>query len=344
MLKLIIVGSGQVVSSTHLPNLQKLKDDVEVVGLVDLQVEKASQLASQYGIPNVSASFQKLVQRLHPDVALVSVPNRFHAQTTIELLKMGVHVLCEKPPAMNLTEAAEMEKTASEGGKLLSYGLHFRHTLEAVYISKRIKKGDFGKLYHLEARWLRRRGIPGWGHFTSREVQGGGPLIDIGVHILDLALSFLNYPKPIAVLANMSDLIGKKGGTGDFGSWNCDAFTIEDGFFGFVNFEGGASIALSTSYALNMEEKDERQVLLYGENLGARLFPLKFFGENQTQLTEQNFLHLDDEEPHLNLIRNFLRAVDGKEELLVTAAQGTRLQGLLDALYQSARTGSLIRL
>ncbi len=344
MLKLIIVGSGQVVSSTHLPNLQKLKDEVEVVGLADVQVEKASQLAAQYDIPNVSTSVEELVRKLKPDAALVSVPNRFHAQTSIELLRMGVHVLCEKPPAMNATEAAEMERAAAENGKLLSYGLHFRHTPEARHIDKRVRQGDFGKLYHIDARWLRRRGIPGWGSFTRREIQGGGPLIDIGVHILDLALSFLDYPKPTAVLANMSDLIGKKGGTGDFGAWDGSTFTIEDGFFGFITFEGGASIALSTSFALNMEEKDERQITLYGETLGAKLYPLRFFGEAQAPETPPAFGAADLEEPHLKLVRNFLRTVDGREELLVTAAQGTRLQGLVDALYQSARAGNVISL
>jgi predicted dehydrogenase len=342
MIRLIIVGSGQVVRTTHLPNLLSLKDEVEVVGVADLLPERAEGLAAQFGIPAASGSYQDLVARLKPDAALVAVPNRFHAQTTIDLLQGGLHVFCEKPPATNGQDALRMEVAAAQSGKLLTYGFHFRHNPDVAFLQRLIQAGEFGALYHLDIHWHRRRGIPGWGSFTDKDQQGGGPLIDLGSHLLDLGLYFLDYAQPQLVLASQSDRIGRRGGHGFLGDWDGERFSVEDGLFAFIRFAGDLSITLSTSFAMNMEEKNSLQVSLYGDTLGADLFPLKLFGEAQGRQYTTSFIPEDEEDHHLKCLRNFLRAISGREALLVTARQGAQLQILIDAIYQSAESGRAV--
>jgi predicted dehydrogenase len=344
MIKLIIIGSGQVVSTTHLPNLMLLKDEVEVVGIVDTQLEKAKALASQYKIPKVSSDYKELISQIQPDAALVTVPNRFHCQTSIDLLEQGIHVFCEKSPATNGNDALKMEQASLENDKLLTYGFHFRYSNDAAYIQQLIQSGEFGKVYHLNIKWLRRRGIPGWGSFTKREIQGGGPLIDLGIHFLDLGMFFLGNAKPQVVLSSASDLIGRKGGHGFMGEWDGKEFSVEDGLFAFIRFENDISIALSTSYAINMEAENDKQVSIYGERMGAELFPLKLFGESHSRQFITSFMSEESQELHLKCVRNFIRAVGGREPLLVTAHQGTQVQTLVDAIYESAETGKAITL
>lgn len=344
MLKLIVVGAGQVASSTHLPNLMNLRDMVEVAGIVDLQIERAQQLANQFHIPNYSDQMDDLTQRIKPDAAIVSVPNLYHAPTCINLLNRGVHVFCEKPPATNGADAKRMEDAARANQRLLTYDFHFRHSKDVATIRQKMDAGEFGQIYHINLEWLRRRGIPGWGSFTNKTVQGGGPLMDIGIHLLDLGLYFLNGLKPKVVLASQSDRIGKRGGHGFLGDWRGDQFTVEDALFGMIRFENDVSISLATSFALNTAEANERQVTLYGENLGADLFPLKFYREEQNRQMISQPLPEDDEELHLKCVRNFFQAILGNESLLVTPGEGTRVQQLVDALYQSAATGNAVEM
>jgi predicted dehydrogenase len=342
MIKLIIVGSGQVVSTTHLPNLISLKDDAQVVAIADIQPERARELAAQYSILAVSSSVRELVAQTRPDAALVAVPNRFHAQTTIDLLKAGINVFCEKPPATNGIDALKMETAALENGKLLTYGFHLRYSSDVALIHQLIQSAEFGKIYHLGIQWHRRRGIPGWGSFTDKAVQGGGPLIDLGSHLLDLGLYFIDHAKAQVVLASKSDLIGRRGGHGFMGDWDGARFNIEDSLFALIRFENDVSIAISTSFAINIEEKNLRQVRIFGDKLGAEVFPLKLFGESYGRQFTTGFIPEDEEELHLKNLRNFLRAVDGREQLLVTAQHGTQLQTLIDAVYRSAETGSAV--
>lgn len=344
MIKLIIIGSGQVVRSTHLPNLMLLKDEVQVAGIADIQIEKAYSLASQYGIPAVNADYRDLVNQIHPDAALIAVPNRFHAETSMNLLNLGVNVFCEKPPAINGYEARRMEQAAIDNGKLLTYGFHFRQSNDVAFVNHMIQLEKFGKIYHLNLKWLRRRGIPGWGSFTNKDIQGGGPLIDIGIHLLDLALYFLDFNKPKVVLATKSDLIGHMGGHGSMGDWQGKDFSVEDSLFAFIRFENNSSIAISTSFAINAEQANDRQMTLYGEKLGAELFPLKLFGECYDRQVSSSVVSDEEEDLHLKSLRNFVRAVEGREPILVTANQGTQLQLLVDAIYESAEKGEAVNL
>lgn len=232
-----------------------------------------------------------------------------------------------------------MEKKAQEKEKLLSYGFHFRASEHVAFLKNRIKDVKMGEIYHTEVKWHRRRGIPGWGCFTNKEIQGGGPLIDIGAHMLDSALYLLDYPEISYVCATSSDRIGKTSKVGLMGGWDPECFTVEDGIFGYVRFADGTSLDLQTSFAINRKERDVRSVKFYGSKEGADLFPLEIYGEEDGQLVDQTFPFLEMRDWHLDVDTNFVKACLGEEELLVTAKQGAYIQKLICALYESAKTG-----
>ena len=337
-LRVAIIGAGQVARTAHINHYQAI-EGVEVVAVCDVSTENARQTAAQFGIARHYTDHMEMLREEKPDAVSICVPNRFHCAITCDALQAGCHVLCEKPPAITAEEAEQMRRTAEETGKLLSFGFHFRHAGRVAALKQRITAGELGEVYQAQVRWLRRRGIPGWGFFTDRQMQGGGALIDIGVHMLDLALYLMDYPAISYVCATSSDRIGKQGGIGLMGAWDGARFTVEDGLFGFVRFANGAGLELETSFALHTKERDERQVALYGDRAGATLFPFAIYSERDGQPTDQTCPFDETRDWHPDCIQNFVAACRGEASLLVTGEQATYLQRLVDAFYTSAQSG-----
>lgn len=342
-LRVAVIGAGQIAKVSHLPNYQRM-EEVEVVGICDPREDAAKELAAQFGVPNCYSDYEKMLDGLKPDAVSVCVPNKFHCGIVCGALSRGVSVLCEKPPAISPEEAKKMEMAAKDSGCLLSYGFHLRHGRNVALLKRKIENGDFGDIYAARVQWLRRRGIPGWGNFTNRDIQGGGPLIDIGAHVLDLAFYLLDFPEVAYVCAVQGQKIGKRGGVGLMGNWDPDKFTVEDGLFGFIRMKNGAGISLETAFALNMKEKDVRNVQLFGEKLGATVFPLETFGEDAGQLVDTEYPFSEETDLHYLCLENFVQACLGMQKLLVTAEQGCYLQNVIHALYRSAESGEPIRL
>lgn len=254
-------------------------------------------------------------------------------------LEHGCHVLCEKPPAITEEEAEKMRDTARRCGKILTFGFHFRHAEKIAFLKRKIEAGEMGTLYAGDVTWLRRRGIPGWGNFTNLEMQGGGPLIDIGAHMLDLAAWLLDYPEVSYICASSSDLIGKQGGTGFMGSWDGARFGVEDGLFGFIQFSNGGSLHVRTSFAVNIADKEERNVRLYGSKRGISVFPLGIYGDEDGQQVNAVYPFDETKDWHYDCIRNFVESCMGRADILVTPDQAVYVQKLITGLYRSAGTG-----
>ena len=337
-LKVAVIGAGQIVRASHIDNYRS-KEAVEIVGVCDTRIEAAKALAEDYGIANYYDSHIAMLEELKPDAVSVCVPNAFHSRLTLDALERGCHVYCEKPPAITVEEVEEMRRAAKENGRLLTFGFHFRHGRNVEVLKNKIEAGEFGQIYSAKAKWLRRRGIPGWGNFTNKAMQGGGPLIDIGSHMLDLAFYLLDYPEIEYLCAVSHDKIGKKGGQGLMGAWDGERFTVEDSLFGMIRFRNGADLRIETSFALNMKEKDERNVELFGEKMGASLFPLQCYSEEEGMPVNLGYPYIPEEDDHRKAIHNFVDACLGKEPLLVTADQAVYVQKVLCALYQSADSG-----
>src|SRR5215211_897426 len=254
VLKVGIIGAGNIAQKSHIPAFKNYKHPVELVSLFGRDLIRLEQVSKQFGIPKIYTSLDAMLLENELDVVSVCTPNNLHFDHVIKALEAGCHVLCEKPPALSYAEAKIMAARAKERGRFLAYNLHRRYLKETAIVKNYIDSGAFGQVYHIKASFVRRRGIPGWGSFTNKEIQGGGALMDIGIHVLDLALYLLGYPEVKAVLGSTYDHIGKTGGIGLMGQWNPDTFTVEDACFAHIRLKNGCSITLETAFALNVEQ------------------------------------------------------------------------------------------
>ena len=192
-----IIGCGGIANGKHMPALAA-QPNAEMVAFCDIIVERAEAAKKQYGTPDakVYEDYRKLLEDKSIDVVHVCTPNRMHSPITVAALEAGKHVMCEKPMAINSAEAKKMLDAAKRSGKKLSIGYQNRQTPHALYLKKEAEDGTFGDIYFGKATAIRRRGVPTWGVFLNEYEQGGGPLIDIGTHALDLTLWVMNNYKP----------------------------------------------------------------------------------------------------------------------------------------------------
>ncbi len=270
-LKVGIIGCGGIANGKHLPSLKAI-NRVDLVAFCDLIEEKAIKAAKEYGTPDakVYTDYQELLKDESIDVVHVLTPNRMHAQISIDALHAGKHVMCEKPMAKTAEDARRMVAAAKESGKKLTIGYQHRHKPETQYLKQVIDSGELGDIYYAKALAIRRRGTPNWGVFLNEYEQGGGPLIDIGTHALDLTLWMMDNYKPKAVLGSTFKKLGNQTETGNaWGDWDPKEFTVEDSAFGFVTMENGATIILESSWALNTLDVREAQTTLCGTLGGA---------------------------------------------------------------------------
>jgi predicted dehydrogenase len=341
-----IIGPGYIAQKAHMGFLQK--DPRVVIKAVSSRTEKTARMAAEmFNVPGVYTSEEEMLRLEDLDLVIVSTPNKFHHSGVMKALQAGCHVLCEKPPAVNAAEALKMEEAAAAAGLHLFYGFHERYTQETEVLKKAIAGGELGEIYHINVQAMRRRGIPGWGAFTDKDLQGGGPLIDIGVHMLDLAVYLSGFLKPVEVSAVTHQRIGKKPGVGLLGSWDPSSFSIEDLAAGMIRFEHGVSLVLETSYAANIAEEENLNVKLFGDKGGAELSPFRMYGEKYGSLLDITPVFLEKADPrdgYERQISHILDVIEGKAKPVSEPWQGTYVQQLVDALYESASREEAIRM
>lgn len=340
--RLGFIGVGGIATWAHLPALKKLADQAELAACADVNRERAESVAREYGFGKAYDSAAAMLAAGGLDAVFVCTPNRFHAESAIAALRAGVHVFCEKPPAMNAEEAQAMAEAASLAGKVLTFGLNYRFEPAAQAAMRFAEGGAFGQIYSGRVTAIRRRGIPSWGVFTNKELQGGGPLIDIGVHMLDTALWLMGYPEPDTVLGATYAEIGKRPpGPAPWGPWDHENFTVEDLATAMIRFKNGASLLLETSFAANIGPMEEHGVRLQGSQGGLSLFPFKAFTEMHGTLVDIAPAWLPDggESTYYHQAVHFLQAVRGEVAPLVTPQQAIRLSQVIDGIYRSAETG-----
>jgi len=342
-LKIGLIGSGGIAQGLHMPAYAHFSDLCEMVAVCDVRLDVAKSCAEKYGIKMVTDDYRELLANKEIDAVSVTTPNKWHMQPTIDALRAGKHVLCEKPLAMNGDEARAMCRAAKETGKILMVALPNRFNGPARFLKDYIDAGKMGDIYYARAWALRRRGVPGWGVFIDKEQQGGGPLIDIGVHILDYTLFFMGYPKPVSASGKTWDYLGKNPNlTNNMGDYDRSKFTVEDFAVGLIRFENGAVVTLESSFMANIEG-DPFQTQLMGTKSGALVSP---WGNHVRIFTEDNKQLFDLEPknvPQLNggqgEVEAFLRAILEKKPSPVPGEHGLILNAIFDAIYKSSETG-----
>lgn len=351
-LKIGIIGCGGIANGKHMPALKALGKEVELVAFCDIVEERAQKAAEEYGAPGakVYTDYKKLLEDKSIDVVHVLTPNRSHAEISIDSLEAGKHVMCEKPMAKTAADARRMVETAKKCGKKLTIGYQHRHKPESTYLKQVINRGDLGEIYYAKALAVRRRGTPNWGVFLNEYEQGGGPLIDIGTHSLDLCLYLLDNYKPKMVMGTKYKKILNPDCANPWGPWDKEQHTVEDAAFGFIVMENGATISLESSWALNtIEPISEGSVVLCGDKAGAQI-------KNGVSINKDEFGKLVEIKPEFaaggvafydgveetppNIeAKRWIDAINNDTDPIVLPEQACVVSEILEAIYESAKTG-----
>lgn len=341
--KVGIIGTGGI-STCHMDGY--LGDErCEVSAVCDINEARVKDYAAKYGVPRFYTDYQEMLDSEDLDAVSVCTPNNIHAPASIAALKSGKHVLCEKPMAMNTAEALKMEAEAKKSNKLLMIGLVRRYGNDASILRDFIQNGYLGDIYYARATYLRRNGCPG-GWFSDKEMSGGGPLIDLGVHIIDLVRYLMDGPKAVSVSGiTFNKLKNRPGIKNPKGYVSVDPgnkFTVEDMAVALVKFDNGAALNVETSFSLNLE-KDVSGIELFGTKAGARLNPeLTLFSEQNGYLvnvqpamsTKLSFDGLFENE-----IKHFIDCIVNGEKCKSPAEAGVEAMRIIDAIYKSSETG-----
>ncbi|MFP4104986.1 MAG: Gfo/Idh/MocA family protein [Phycisphaerae bacterium] len=352
-LKVGIIGTGGI-SGVHHSGYEKC-DLSELVAICDIKPEVLKEKGDKWDIPEERRflDHKDLLKLDEIDAVSVCTPNKSHCEITVNALKAGKHVLCEKPMAMNPAEAKKMNDAAEKAGKKLQIGLMHRYRPDAEFVKELVDTGELGDIYYAQCKAVRRRGVPSWGVFGQLEEQGGGGTIDIGVHQIDLTWWLMGCPQPVSVSGATYQSIGNTPGHwGQFGKWDHTTYTVEDFAAGFVRYENGATMSIECSFCVNLDQDREGQHIV-GTKGGAGLSPLSVQMEKGGHLmdcTPHHFVQTDlHGQPikmrnHEKEVADFCRAVVEDDSVLVPGTQAIVTQKIIDGIFRSAKAGKEVKI
>ena len=327
------LGLGQAHLAGYLKN-----EKVEVVGLADLDAGLVERTATEHDVPHAVTDYRDLLA-LEPDLASVCLPNFLHAPVTIDVLDAGVHVLCEKPMALNADQARDMVAASRRNGRYLMIALNNRFRTETQILKKLVEQDVLGDVYYAKTGWLRRSGIPGPGTWFTRKSQaGGGPLIDLGVHMIDLTRWLMGNPRPVSVAgatyARLSDAVE-------------GVFDVEDLAAAFIRFEGGITLVAETSWASHVPSEGS-YVKLMGTRGGAEIT-----GNDLTVYTDLHGEQVDITPAYVPRewsdciaaeIAHFVDCIRTGRTPMSTGEQGVEIMQILDGIYESAEENRMVHI
>ena len=323
--------------------------DVEVVAIADRQADRREKAQKEFNLDKLYVEGIDMIRNEKLDILSVAVPNNQHKELTIAGLKAGAHVLCEKPMAMNTAEAEEMLETAKKLNRQLGIDFSYRFTPQSRAMKALVEEGRLGEIYYARSVWLRRRGVPGgtssgfntegasgsW--FYDKKQSGGGPLIDLGVHRLDLALWMMGYPEPAWVMGSTYSKIAPA---------LVKNYTVEDLACAMIKFRNGATLELDASWASNIKENEQMSTRdkggIYQYNLDeGYTYDVEYYQEIEGK---QYDCKLHPPVPEVkSAFHMFVEAVRDNKPFLATGEQGVTVMRLLDAIYESAATGKPVQ-
>lgn len=319
--------------------------DARLVAVCDQNATMAEQAASEWHC-NAYSDLADLLKAETPDIVSIVTPNALHASMTIQALKAGAHVLCEKPMAMSAPEARTMLAAAREANRRLMINFSFRFSDQSYFLKQQVDSGVLGRIYAGRTVWHRRRGVPKLGSwFTQSSMAGGGPLIDLGVHRLDLALWLMGHPRPKWVLANTFSEIAPRLATAQG-----KEYSVEDSAFAMIRFEDGQMLEVEASWAINQGPNEFMETRLYGTEGGLIQYNRNEGYDFAAEIAiERNGVQLDLQ-PHppipaaRSAYAHFVEAVRDDVPHTATAEEGILVMELLDAIYLSAKSGEPVKL
>jgi len=341
LLKVGVIGCGAIAQEQHLPYWRELEKEgrIVIVGLCDPVRERPENEAKLCKQAKIYTDYKDMLKSERLDIVDVCTQNRFHAPVSLSALNAGAHVLVEKPIAMDTSEAKKMVETAKKNKKKLMIAQHMRFEAGAEKLKEIVDKGALGTIYTGEAKWLRRRGIPGWGKFHIAKESRGGPMIDIGVHMIDLCYWLMGCPKPVSASAKVYRMFGDQPDlfNAEWGvPYNVKEFDVEDYATGFVRFEKDITMQVSFSWAANIPD-EIYNVTVLGDKSGITTHPPGVYSADHSSLTRYTWDWLSPEDGHRKEIRHFTECVEENKPVIVQPEQSLNIQKIIDALYESSR-------
>ncbi|MBD3392888.1 MAG: gfo/Idh/MocA family oxidoreductase [Chitinivibrionales bacterium] len=336
-LRVGLIGAGW-------PSWQQMKgyqriEGVEVAALCDRDPKRLQAIADEYNVPNRYTAYEEMLEKERLDAVSVCSPNALHAEMSMKAMKKGAHVLCEKPMASSSKMAREMVKVSKATNRILMIGYQRRHGNDAQYIKRQISRGRLGDIYFVRAYWVRRCGIPGLGGwFTNKKLSGGGALIDIGVHVLDLGLWFMGYPDVRELTSSWGSKFGTKGLGAMAGNWRAakkkGAFDVDDYAVAHMTFGKGRSLILQATWATHIKQ-DEMNIEIWGEKGGARLNPTEIF-TTEDGVLETIAPRLRDRWPFEPQMEHFVQCIRRNKKPLSPAEEGVKTVEIIERIYAAA--------
>lgn len=345
-----VIGTGSI-SESHL-NAYAGNSNATIVAVSDLNGERASRVAEKYGASRSYTDYRDLLADKEVEAVSICTWNQTHAEIAIAAIKAGKHVLVEKPLSITVEEAEAVRDAVRASDRILQVGFVRRFDANVDLVRRFAEQGEFGDLYYAKASLIRRRGNPG-GWFADKARSGGGPLIDIGVHVIDLSWYLMGRPKVKSVSGNVYHKLGNRSnikGLSAYQAADYDASlnTVEDMANALIRFENGASILVEVSYSLHAKE-DESTVKLYGTKGGFEIDPeLAIVSERydtMLNVTPQvDSRRFDFAKAFQAEIDSFVDAALAGKEPLSPVEDGLTMMRILRAIYESAEQGKEIEL
>lgn len=336
-LRIGFIGAGGIARSQM--NIIKNFPDVELVAAADVNEEALNKCRSEHGVARVYTDWRTMLEREKLQAVSVCTPNGLHMQPTVDALKAGCHVLVEKPLAMNAREGQQMVDAAKAANRKLVIAFQWRFHPKAQFLKRQAEAGVFGDVLFTRCRAIRRRGIPNWGVFGRKELQGGGPMIDIGVHIMEMTHYVMGSPRPVAATGNIFRYIGDKPGevACPWPNWDYKTYTVEDLAVGHVRFDNGAIMQVEASFAAHA--KDAWNFRLMGTKGGADFDPLAVYTDENGYMTDTVPAYLPHEDCFAVKMRRFVDTVLHGKPTEAPGEAGLMVQKMIDAIYASAEAG-----
>jgi predicted dehydrogenase len=314
----------------------------KVLAVADLIPSRRREMLDQFKIPREFATWEELLQDKELDAVSICLPTHLHAPATIAALRAGKHVLCERPPTLSASEAKRIDTAATKAQKVVLYGMQRRFGGPELAAKQAIVKGYAGNVYHARSVWTRTRAVPiGTGWFTDREKSGGGALMDLGSAMLDLAWYLLGEPKPQSVYAATQNRLGPLVPEGT-------KFDVDEAATAIARFEGGLTLEMTVSWALNQSPAQNGVVCRVHGDLGAvEVYTSKgavmhrAFGQKGE--SKETPLKLPKMTGHAAMMRHFRECIQGKARATMGTAQAIALMQMIDGMYRSAESGKSVQ-
>ena len=344
-LRVGLVGTGGICRGVHIPAWRD-NPDVELVAACDIIPERVEAAAVEHGIPHVFTDFRKLVKLKELDVVDVCTPNRDHTPVVLAALAARKHVLCEKPLAVTPREIEKMIAAAKQARRKLMVGQNNRYRGISLALKRWIDAGNLGEAYYARAWAIRRNLLPPSESFISQAKSGGGPCMDIGVHVLDLTMWLMDFPEPVAVTGAAVNKLAKTTIMPPaWGDWDRRLYDVEDFACGMVRFANGAMLSLESSWLSHIGQEEHLNCMILGTKAGVNWPNGEIHTSSNGTLLDTQIQPIPiREQTHWTEIWDFYDAIVNNKPSPVPADQSLKVIKILDGIYRSQKTGKEVRL